>query len=638
MDKEEALIEFLKGLRIAINNSLAYSRQHPYFLKGSRDFKERIDVLFHFLDPIKVNVTPLSLFLDGKDYKKFSFSAELANILHQRKVKSVEFRSGLTVEEVADFLGLLSMQPKEIIKNGGLLRLLNNANTQHIRAEDLDYSLLLGAEGEEAKDAWVSMFKDTVEKQDAQKIKELADNFSKGINNLNLEKVIEDDKLRQDLRGFLGYLKETKDENFAKCSRELSNLVMNSGIQINADNLSKLKEVFTGLDNDDFSDILLSRLSGESALNPLSLGLFSRLAGEERAGKIALGLADKVGAKGGLQDRTVLFKKITALLSGTDAATISPVYRTALADLAKSISPSDALFFDRGQLRVNYRMIILNIFAQEDKEGELDLLLARLSGEWEAIAQEKDYRFLGFLLDTLRQKKEKLPAELFRSVEERITLIIENNIWEEEPSGDLVRLADSLEKCYSPADFYLNKIFQEKKLSVGGLKLFLRFFPSQLNIFYESLREEYSDLEFLSQIIKSLALINLPVALAVLKEIFYSGNELVKVEALKAMQKSPQFDPEFIFPVLKEKSRVLKKAALSVLLRDSASKQRAIGALLGIASPWGVNNQLILENIMIIDELTVSEARDYLGSFSKKRFFWNRQLRNKALEVLEKWK
>jgi hypothetical protein len=74
------------------------------------------------------------------------------------------------------------------------------------------------------------------------------------------------------------------------------------------------------------------------------------------------------------------------------------------------------------------------------------------------------------------------------------------------------------------------------------------------------------------------------------------------------------------------------------LLRDNVTKQKAIDSLLGLTSPWGIRNQVILENIMIIDELNVNEARGYLVSFSKKRFFWNRQLRNKALEVLEKWK
>jgi len=51
MNKEEALIEFLNGLRVAINNSLAYSRQHPFFLKTSQDFKIKKTRLLVFWIP-----------------------------------------------------------------------------------------------------------------------------------------------------------------------------------------------------------------------------------------------------------------------------------------------------------------------------------------------------------------------------------------------------------------------------------------------------------------------------------------------------------------------------------------------------------------------------------------------------------
>lgn len=638
MVKEEALIEFLKGLRIAINNSLAYSRQHPYFLKSAQEFQEKIESLFDFLDPIKVNVMPKSLLLDGKDCQKLAFVPELANILHQRKIKSVEFRSGLTAGELADFLSVLSRQPKEIIKNGGLARLLIEAGIRHIRAEDLDYSGLLGSQGQEAKDVWMYLFKDTIESQNARKINELAANFSKGINNLNVKKVIEDDKLREDLRNFLRYLKETKNENFAKCSQELSSLIISSGDQFSADNIGRLKEVFQDLDNNDFSDILLSRLSDEKDLNPLSLELFSRLAGEDRVDKIASGLEGRVSVKAGLKNKTVLLKKIKDLLSDPDNTTVSPVYRRALSALLKNISSAEILSFEREQLRSNYHMIILNLLAQEDNTSGLDLLLSRLSKEWENITEEKDYRFLKYLLDTLKQKKERLSPDSLETIEKQITLIVENNIWVENPSLDLACLADSLEKSYSAASFYLEKIFQEKKLSPPGLKLFLRLFPSQLNIFYEHLKQELSDLEFLSQIIEALALIDLPVAAAVLKAIFSLGNELVKIETLKAMRSAKEFDPDFLFSLLKGKSRILKKEALAVLLRDSVTQQRAIDILLGIKSPWGRRNKLILENIIIIEELNVNVVSSYMLSFSQKKFFWNRQLRNAALKVLEKWK
>jgi hypothetical protein len=45
-----------------------------------------------------------------------------------------------------------------------------------------------------------------------------------------------------------------------------------------------------------------------------------------------------------------------------------------------------------------------------------------------------------------------------------------------------------------------------------------------------------------------------------------------------------------------------------------------------------------MENILVVEELNAREARDYLVILSKRRFFWNRQLRDKARQVLESWK
>jgi len=637
MNKEEALTEFLKGLRVAINNSLAYSRQHPYFIKSAQEFKEKVDGLFNFINPIKINATPEALFSDGKELKKIFFSVEMAHFLHQRKVRGMEFRPGLTVNEVADFLSLLSMQPKEIFKKGGLSHLLSSAKIEAIRVEDLDYSGLLGAKGEEAKDIWLYLFKDTIENRNLQEINELAGNFSESVNNLSLNKVIEDDKLREDLRSFLHYLKESKNENFSKCSQELSNVVVNSGVRFSPEALGKLKEVFQDLDNNDFSNILLFQLSKDSDLNSLSIGLFSRLAGEEKADNIASELAVKFAVKGNLQNKTAFAKKVKDLLSGPDTTNISPAYRAALSALVKNISPEERFFFDRSSLRVNYRMIALNLLLQEASPIDLDLILNRLNQEWEFIAQEKDYGFLRQLLDALKQKKANFPPDLFESIEKGAIRIIEDSVWDIDENEDLRRLIDSLEKVYSPVEFYLNRIFQEKKYSAYGLKLFLKFFPSQMNIFYERLREARSDLEFINHIIRIMGKINSSVSLAVLKEIFSFGNEFVKIEALKAMQESSEFDPEFIFPILQYESRVLKKIALEVLLRDSITRQKALKVLLEVKSLWGIKNQLILDNITIIEELKVKEAIGYLASFSKKRFFWNRKLRDKALQLLKEW-
>ncbi|MDD5027056.1 MAG: hypothetical protein PHV58_00985 [Candidatus Omnitrophica bacterium] len=640
MDKEEAITGFLKGLRIAINNALAYSRQHPYFLKSTQEFKEKIDALFTFLDPIKVSATSGSLFLDGKYWDKIVSSVELAQILHQRKIKSIEFKSGLVVSELADALSFLALQPKEILKKGGLSRLLRDMDSQHIRIEELDYSGLLGGQGEATKDIWLYLFNEAVEKQDAQKINEFADNFSEGVKNLSVKKVIEDNKLRENLHGLLHYLKDGDKEKYLKCSRELSSLFLNSGVQISTDNVGKLKGLFSDLDGNDFADLLLSQVSDSGRLNTLNLELFSRLAGEERAEKIAFRLADKVKGKIELSNKPALYKKIKDLLSGPDAQTVSPAYHLALATLIKDISFKDTLFFDRGQLRSNYRTAILNLLIQEKNAEDLNMILEKLDREWGNISQDKDYQFLKYLLDALRQKNKtgEFSAGVLESIEKRIGEEVEKGIWDEAVPQGLALLADALDKSYLTVDFYLDKIFRENKLNTHGLKLFLRFFPASLSIFYEYLRSRRADLEFLNQAIQILSGIDLSVSLPVLKEVFFSGNELIKLEVLEVMRNSAVVDTEFLFSLLEEKSIALRKGALRVLRKNDADRNKALDLLLGIPSPWGSRNQLILENVKIVEDLWLEEAGDYLVAFSKRRFFWNKNLRNAALEVLKKWK
>jgi hypothetical protein len=640
MDKEEALLEFLQGLRVAINNSLGYSRQHPYFLKSSQDFKTKIDNLLQFLNPVKVNVAPESLFLDGKEQKKVALSSELARTLHQRKIKSLEFKTGITIEELADFLSLLSLSPKEIIRKGGIHALLTNAKSQHIGVYELDYSKLLGSEGEEAKDVWQHLFKDTLARKDEQEIIELADNFSKNVNSLSIKKILEDDKLREGIRDFLRYLKEHQKEKFSKCSQELSGLILNKSNEISPGNADKLKEVFSDLDTNDFTNLLISQLSSGSGSNTLNFGLFSRLAGEDKAGSIASGLlTGKTDRRVNPENKKVLLKKIESLLFGDpNSSPVSPAYRAALTALIKdNPSSAEAPFFDREQLRGNYRMVILNLFAQEENAAQLGLILNRINKEWANTAEDRDYRFLRHLLDVLKKKGDKLPLDLSEGIEAQIVRIIEANVWDEAVSEDLGYLVDFLEKSHSTAYFYLDKIFREKRLNVYGLKLFLKLFPAELDKFYACLREQGVDLEFLSRVIKAVNRVHLPVSLAVLKEIFQIGNELIRVEVLDAMRENPQFDPEFIFPMLGEKNAILKKKALEALLRDGIARQKALSILLGISSPLGMRNKLLLENIVIVENLDVRDSKDYLTAFSKRRFFWNWRLRDKALTLLKKW-
>ncbi|MDP2941691.1 MAG: hypothetical protein Q8N85_05535, partial [Candidatus Omnitrophota bacterium] len=138
MNKQEALGDFFQGLHTVINNAFAYVKDHPYFLKSVEEFKAKLDQLFLYLAPLKIAINPASLFVDGRLWEKVRLYEELAQIFHLRKIKSVEFRPGVSVQELTVFFGKLSLPPKEILKGGGLANILEAQARPHIVTEELD--------------------------------------------------------------------------------------------------------------------------------------------------------------------------------------------------------------------------------------------------------------------------------------------------------------------------------------------------------------------------------------------------------------------------------------------------------------------------------------------------------------------
>jgi len=77
------------------------------------------------------------------------------------KIKSIEMLPGLTLDELIKFVSSVSLPIKEILRRGGIQNILKEGASHHIVIEELDYSEFLGNEGEESKDIWVYLFKES---------------------------------------------------------------------------------------------------------------------------------------------------------------------------------------------------------------------------------------------------------------------------------------------------------------------------------------------------------------------------------------------------------------------------------------------------------------------------------------------
>jgi len=141
----------------------------------------------------------------------------------------------------------------------------------------------------------------------------------------------------------------------------------------------------------------------------------------------------------------------------------------------------------------------------------------------------------------------------------------------------------------------------------------------------------------LEKIVDCLKNIDSPISLVTLKYIFHFNNHSIQLKILKAMQKLSEYDSKFLMPLLKKKDIALKKEAVVILMRDNASKKEAFDRLLAIPSPYGIRNKLILHNINIMEEKGLKDSKEYLATLSHRALFWNKKVRERASNLLEKW-
>jgi len=647
MNKEEVLNEFLKGLRIIMNCACAYNKEHPYFIKSAEAFKQKLDLLLRVQRPVRIDITANSLFIDGKHWQKPAIYQELAVMMHMRKIKTVEFKEGVTLGELVEFLSAVAQPIQQILRQGGLRNILSkyasahtNMGTAHICIEDLDYSQLLNDEGEDSKDVWAYLFKQAVEKKDQKEIDAFADDFGKIIGRFKAKELFEDEELRQNMHNFLSYLKDHQKEKFYKCARELLKSASRFKEDMAGKNIDKMKAFFKDCDEGEYANLLWNGITTEDNFDIFSFKLFSQLADEEKHKKIADSLLDKVADGESFKNNKKAIKNIQNLLVTSDMKVISEVYRNTLSTLLSRVSFDEGLSFDAEVLRMNYRFALFNLFEGDKNRERLNLILGPLLKECNNIIKDRNLEHLRIITDIIdkKVKEDASLSSLFEGLEKCISDFVENSCLETEVLPGLEYFIDRTSKIYQKFDFYFGRIFNEKIINALALRVLLQFFPQDLPYVYEHLQKMRSDIDFLVKIVKSLEAIDTPQSHEMLEKIYYLANTFVKIEVLKSMQNLSKLDEEFLFSVLKEPDPFLKKEAVAILGKSAASRKKLFQELLSIPSPLGRKNKLILENLNLIEGLDFQEAKEYLEALAARPYFWNRFIRNKARQILSKWK
>jgi hypothetical protein len=637
MDKDQALEEFFKTLKKTFNITCLFSKDHPSFVKAIKDFKNTVSSTFGFLNPLRIGVTPDSFLVQTKYFSGLMYK-DLAKMLHLRRVKSVEIRPGVTVEELVIFFHRISMHPKEIMADGGLVNILDREKITHISVEELDYSQLLKGSGSEYKDIWVYLLQEAVEKDDSAKANALADNFDKIVQHFRIKDLLENEKLKENIHRFISYLKDKSKDKFLQCTKEMASAILKDKEILSEADIERIRVFFKDLSEADFADILSQDLLTDEGFDSLSFGLFSKILDEEKHKNIASATAKVLKDKSFRDNRRVV-KNIQKLLSAPESSTVSRVYQNALSSFLNDISFGDRITLDPELTYTNYHSVLLNLFYEEKDRERLITILEKLTLELVTIFRKKDLGYLKFLLEAINKKRlqDASTAYLFEGLENLIYNLVEDAMCQEDTPGDLQFFIDNMQKSTLGLDLYLGRIFNENKVNSNCLKLFLKFFSQELPVFFQNLEKKNQDMGFLIRIIESLSSVSDPRALDVLKHIYSFSNNFIKIEVLQAMQKLPQYDSGFLLSILRNADFSFKKEALLILRKEQESRKRALETLFSIKSPWGTKNDIILQSILVVEQIELKEARDYLTAISKKHFFWNRNIKKEALRVLKKW-
>jgi hypothetical protein len=637
VDKSQAIEDFFRNLKKTFNIASLFTKGHPSFAKTVVEFKNSLNTLLTFLSPVKVGITPESFLVEDTYFKGLAYQ-DLAKMLHLRRIKSFQITPGITEEELAVFFATLSLHPKEIIAGGGVGHLLKEQKSEHILIEELDYSQLLKGSGKECADIWIYLLKEAVEKDDPQNAGVLADNFEKMVQHFGIKDLLEDPESKENIYRFFSYLKNKGKDKLGHCAKQVARSMLQEkdiGQKVDPETI---KMFLKDLSDADFADVLSDGLLTDDGFDPVSFTLFSRILDEDKQKSIAAETVKAVKARP-FKDTQKVRKNIEKLFSTPGDTSVSQVYRATLSALLQDTAVERHITLDREQLQKSYQLVLLNLFYDERDPEKIPPIVDKLMRELDGILRKKDLEYLVFLMGAIHKKRKEDPlhSDLFDRLDKAMYDFIEHNMAEDEGAGEFKYFFDSLQKSSLGIDFYLHKIFNEEKINPVLLKLFFKFFPAGLPVFYTNIERKRGDIEFLEAMVEQLSIVDHPYAVEALKYIYSSMNNFIKMEVLKAMRKLPTFDREFLLSILKSGEPASKKEVLLVLMQDEGSRKQAVEVLFSIKSPWGTKNNIILENIIAVGEAGFKAAEGYLAAMSKKYFFWNSEIRKEALKVLKKW-
>ncbi|MCF7869555.1 MAG: hypothetical protein K9L69_00215 [Candidatus Omnitrophica bacterium] len=620
--------DFVKKFKVALTNCSIYFPQHPIFFQSVNNFKKSINLVAQDELFLLIKVKPKALIINGKNLEEVSLYKDLATFFHRRKVKSIKIEKEITAEELSKFLVNISSSEKNILAKGGIKKILKENEVKNIEIDELDYSQLIKGEGKGVKDIWSYILR-SEDTQGNNKVTadKFADKFRKITEKYGVKEILEDKRMFKQLLDLVEKI-EDKD-NFKKIIESLVRSILDDESLDKITNKEQFKSLFFKVDLQDLANLLSKFLQSDKRFNPASFRLFSTLISPDAHKVVAGSLNREIKAGKSKFD----IDKIRNLFESLDDQSIVPIYQKNLSlDNLDSVSKRE-FSFDYNHLHQNYRLLLLDLFFYETSEFRLVLILKKILLEIERNFLD-NIEFVNKFAKIYIKKTIDTRSKELNSTIKKVWSQSEKNIFKTDDFKNFIFLTKVLKTTTLDVYFYLDEI-EEKKFNPLVLKLFFKFFPKQIDKLYKKIKDKRKDYDFLKKIITDLKLSNHFAALDLLKRLFNLVPILVKIEILDIIKNYPQCDQNFILSLVNSQSFHIRKKSVEMAVKFPQLHKQTAQKLLSLSNYFGFNSKIILENLEIINQNYIPQARPFLDKLTRRGFFWDRQIRKKAKQVLE---
>lgn len=635
----------LNRFKIVLSDVEIYSAHHQIFLQSLEEFKRLLEVIFVVHHSLEIAAAPKYIVVNSVKLEKDPLYVRLANFLHHRTIKNLRIDPGATLEELKFLVEKLSMNPKEVLRQGGAHNLFKKGALAHISVEVLDYTEMLKSTQEDM-DIWNYLLNQSVDEKNPELLAGMMKNFSSKIKKMPIKEIMSSVEARESLGKFLTYLEKNDYEAFQAGLSSLLESIIAQGQRPNELALpANFKMLISSLEPIDLAEVIIKRWGASQGDEHAFVDWYDVLFEEKIHETIAFCINKKIESHLAVQLNLKRLKVIYEQLKNHPGRWSQKYYVPVLSGWVDLLSKAEIFHYDSSEFKPRYHEALLSLLFIEESMESVDKIIDFIIFELES-SENSDEEKIHLLQRVCRifqtSKTTESAAHLaLQRLRVFVGKFIDQWILEGKKTPEIDYFIEVFSRGGQNSQAYLDKFFSEREPNPVILRMFLKFFPQEVAKLIEGIHDKLSDQHFLLKLIMLLSRSEDKVAFEIYKAIFQSSSAYVKMEVLKEMEQLQDHDFPFLLKVLSDKylSSTIREQCLHNLSKDPGSRIDAVRVLLSDAGPYWRSKSELIENIRMIGRQRMKEATTQLNYIKNRRVFWfNWHESNEAALVLERWR